>query len=189
MQDYRVYKYNNQNQIIEDLYINPENKTGETMISSQSNSAYNLSFYPEQQTLYEYGKNKDTTIVIKIQPKYSRKEVRKKVKNKIFNLEIIETYDNNQLEQLNIIRISKDSISNLHYRYNNKNEISSYYNKFTNSKSIITKWTTYSNEKESTYVINIDTVNDKFNNWIKKTYSIDNVVSNIIEREIEYYCH
>ncbi|PXY47150.1 hypothetical protein [Flavobacterium hydrophilum] len=187
LQEYRLYKYNNRNQIIEDLYFNPEDNTDETMVSDKSNGSYQLSFYPERKTFYEYKNNKDTTIVIKIQQKYSRKEVMKKIKNKISNVEIIEKYENNKLKQKRIINILKDSISNLHYRYNNKNEIDSYYNKFINSKRIVTKWTTYQNDKESIYTINIDIVNDDFNNWIKKIYSIKNVTDHIIERKIEYY--
>lgn len=187
LQDYRLYKYNNNNQIIEDLYFNPDNDTDETMISSKSNNSFQFSFYPERKTFYEYKNNKDTTIVIKIQPKSSRKEILKKIKNKISNVEITEKYSNDKLDELEVISILKDSISRLHYRYDDKKEINNYYNQFTNSKAIVTKWTTYKNEKESTYTINIETINDKFNNWIRKTYSRNNVVNNIIERKIEYF--
>ncbi|AOC95371.1 hypothetical protein BB050_02257 [Flavobacterium anhuiense] len=187
LQEYRLYKYNNDNKISEDLYFAQNNDSAETMTSDKSNNSFQLSFYPEGKTLYEYKTILDTTIIIKILTEYSRKEVLKQIKNKFSDVKITEIYNNNKLDQLEILSIVKDSISKLHYRYNDKKEIESYYNTFTNPKTIITKWTTHKNEKESILTTNIETTNDRFNNWIRKTYSMHNIINHIIERKIEYY--
>lgn len=189
LQDLRVYKYNEQNQLIEDLYLNPENLSGETLVSSESHDGYKLSFYPERQTLYEHKKIKDTTIVIKMSPKYSRKEVTKKVKNKKFELKIIEEYDKDFFKRSETTWISKDSSSTSVYYFGPKKEIRDYYLTFGNSKKIIykTKTSSYNQGEERVYVYAIDTVYDKFKNWIKKVYFIEGALDHMIERKIEYY--
>lgn len=193
LQDYRLYKYNKENQIIEDLYHNLENDSDETLFTSESKKGSKLSFYPERQTLYEYKKDKDTTIVIKISPKYSRKEVTKKVKNKNFELKIVENYSKDFLERKETNWTSKDSLSNCVYLYNSKKEVNSYYITFQNSKQIVykSKSNSYNNEQaeEKITIYNIETVYDRFKNWIKKTRSKDGEIESITERKIDYYCH
>lgn len=193
LQDYRVYKYNNENQLIEDLYTNPENDSDATLVTSESNKGTKLSFYPERQTLYEYKKDKDTAIVIKISPKYSYREVTKEVKNKNFELKIVENFVKGFLEKKQITWTSKDSMSNYLYLYNSKKEVRSYYFTFRNSKKIVSKSKSdfYNNgqEEENITIYNIDIVYDKFKNWIKKTRSTGGKIESIIERKIDYYCH
>jgi hypothetical protein len=75
LEDFRLYKYNDKNQLIEDLYLNSENDSDETIVSKADNQ---LTFYPERLTKYEYKVIKDTLISIKIRPKYNLKEVTKK---------------------------------------------------------------------------------------------------------------
>lgn len=193
LQDYRVYKYNNENQLIEDLYTNPENDSDATLVTSESNKGTKLSFYPERQTLYEYKKDKDTAIVIKISPKYSYREVTKEVKNKNFELKIVENFVRGFLEKKQITWTSKDSMSNCLYLYNSKKEVRSYYFTFRNSKKIVSKSKSdfYNNgqEEEKITIYNIDIVYDKFKNWIKKIRSKEGEIESIIERKIDYYCH
>lgn len=188
LEDKRVYRYNNKNQIIEELYLNEENTTGETMVSDESNGIHQLSFYPERQTLYEYSKKKDTVITVKIQPKYFRKEVIKKINNEKYSLEIIEKYKDNQLDEFTSTRTSEGMISKVHNRYNKNKHINNYYNTTTTDTGYIAKYTTYENEPESIYKTDIEVVYDKFNNWVKKIYSNNKIISTIIERKIEYYC-
>ncbi|MFH7000307.1 hypothetical protein ACHRVZ_20505 [Flavobacterium sp. FlaQc-57] len=193
LQDYRLYKYNKQNQLIEDLYHNPENDSDETLITSDSKDGYKLSFYPERQTLYEYKKDKDTTIVIKISPKYSRREVIKRAKNKNFELKIVENYSKDFLERKEINWTSKDSLSTRVYVYMGNKEVRDYYFSFQTPKKIVYKSKSnsynYEQEEEKITVYNIDTVYDKFKNWIKKTRSKDGEIESITERKIDYYCH
>jgi hypothetical protein len=189
LQDYRVYKYNEQNQLIEDLYLNPENESGETLVSSESHSGYKLSFYPERQTLYEHKKVKDTTIVVKISPKYSRREVTKKVQNKKFDLKIIEEYDRDFFKRSETTWTSKDSSSTAVYYFGPKKEIRDYYLTFRNSKKIIykTKSSNYNQDQEKVSIYTIDNAYDKFKNWTKKVYFNEGVLDHMIERQIEYY--
>lgn len=126
LQEYRLYKYNNDNKISEDLYFAQNNDSAETMTSDKSNNSFQLSFYPEGKTLYEYKSILDTTIIIKTLTEYSCKEVLKQIKNKFSDMKITEKYSNNKLDQVEILSIIKDSISKLHYRYNDKKEIESY---------------------------------------------------------------
>ena len=149
-----------------------------------------LHFYPERLTLYQYKKTKDTLISIKIRPKYNRKEVTKKLKTNNFSLEIIDDYDNDYLKNTRFIYTYKDSINEFSYYYKNKKEIRDYYKTFSTGKSIISKWKNegYGNNEERSEIIKIDIVYDKFENWIKKTYTKENLTTRIIEREINYYC-
>jgi len=193
LKDYRIYKYNKGNQLIEDFYFNPENDSDETLVTSDSKDGSKLSFYPERQTLYEYKKDKDTATVIKISPKYSRREVTKKVKNKNFELKIVENYEKDFLERKEINWTSKDSLSNRIYIYKGSKEVRDYYFSFQNPKKMVYKSKNdfYNNgqEEEEATIYNIDIVYDKFKNWIKKTRSKEGKIESITERKIDYYCH
>ena len=186
LQDYRSYKYNNKKQLIEDIYLNPENDSDETVVSK---SNYQLSIYPEKLTKYEYKESKDTLITIKIRPKYNLREVTKKLKTKLFSVEIKEEFDKDYLKNSKFIYTYKDSINESSYYYKNKKEIKNYYKTISTQKSIISKWKTegYGDDSERNDIIKIDVIYDKFKNWIRKSYSKENQITRIIEREIEYY--
>ncbi len=188
LQDFRVYKYNNQNHLIENLYHNPENEKGETVVTSESNKGYKMSFYPEKQTLYEHKKDKDTTIVTKISPRYSRKEVTKTVKNKQFELKIVEEYERDFLERSQTTWTSKDSLSDCTYVYGANKVIRDYYKTFKNAGKIVYKSKSdyYNQGEEKVDTTTIETVYDKYKNWIKKTYFREGVIESSIERELEY---
>jgi hypothetical protein len=189
LEDYRVYKYNKNNQLIEDFYYNSDNPEGQMMVSDVKDNSYQLSFYPEQQKFYDYYTIKDTNVIIIKKPKSLRKEIIKKVKNRKYSLEIIEKYDNNHLDDFTSVFISETMISKVHNRYNKNKAINNYYNTITTDTSYVAKYTTYENEPERTYKTDIEVLYDKFNNWIKKTYSRNKIIDTIIERKIEYYCH
>ncbi|KFF06674.1 hypothetical protein [Flavobacterium reichenbachii] len=186
LQDYRLYKYDQKNKLIEDLYLNPENDSDKTVVFKADNQ---LSFYPERLTKYEYKEIKDTLISIKIRPKYNLKEETKKLKTKKYTLEIKEDYDNDFLKSSRFTYTYKDSIKDLSYYYKNKKEIRDYYKTTITEKNIISKWKTegYANNEERIEIIKIDIISDKHKNWIRKTYSKANQTTRIIEREIEYY--
>jgi hypothetical protein len=40
LQDYRVYKYDSSSRLIKDLYINPENESGESLKTSEASGTY-----------------------------------------------------------------------------------------------------------------------------------------------------
>ncbi len=185
--DYRTYKYNDKNQLIEDFYHNSDNLKGETMMSNVNNNSFQLSFYPVQETLYEYKVFNDTIIVIKTLPKSSRKVINKKVKKSKYTLEIIEEYENNLLDEFTSKYVSEGLISTVHKRYTKDKRINNYYNTVTTDTSYVAKYTTYENQPESTYKSDIEVVYDKYKNWIKKTYSNNKIIDTIVVRNIEYY--
>lgn len=186
LQDYRLYKYNDKNQLIEDLYLNPENDSDETLVFKADNQ---LIFYPERLTKYEYKVIKDTLISIKIRPKYNLKEVTKKLKTKKYSLEITEEYGNDFLKNSKLIYTYKDSINYLSYYFKNKKEITGYFKTLSTQEYTISKWKNegYGNNEEQTEIIRINIIYDRLKNWIRKTYSKVNQTTRIIEREIEYY--
>ncbi|MBW1655113.1 hypothetical protein [Flavobacterium quisquiliarum] len=187
LKDFRIYKYNDKGQLIEDFYTSTENDSDQTLISKEADNGVMLSFYPERKIFYEYEKKKDTIITITIRPKFAMKEIRKSLKKPNFNFEIFEKYENNILVKKEITTTLKDSISEFHFRYDGNGQIDSYYNTFTNPRKRITKYTLSKNDKESLYIVNIDIVYDRFKNWIKKTYLINDKISGITERKIEYH--
>jgi hypothetical protein len=186
LQDYRLYKYNDKNQLIEDLYLNPENDTDETVVFKGESQ---MTFYPERLTIYEYKEINDTLISIKIRPKFNLKEVTKKLKTKKYSLEIKEDYDNDYLKNSRLNYTYKDSINEFSYYYKNNKEIKDYYKTTSTINNVTSKWKTegYGNNEERTDIIRIDVIYDKHKNWIKKTYSKENKTNRIIERQIEYY--
>lgn len=186
LQDYRIYKYNDKNQLIEDLYLNPENDTDETVVYKGDSQ---MSFYPERLTIYEYKEINDTLISIKIRPKFNLKEVTKKLKTKKYLLEIKEDYDNDYLKSTRFIYTYKDSKNEFSYYYKNNKEIKDYYKTTSTKNNITSKWKTegYGNNEERSEIIKIDLIYDKHKNWIKKTFSKANQITTIIERQIEYY--
>lgn len=190
MQDYRVYKYDNKNRLIEDLYINPENESGEGVKTSEANGIYKMSFYPQRETLYEYKENKDTLISVKVRPgKTSFKEIKKEIKKDKFSLEIIEEYEGDYHKNSRFIYKSKDSISDIRYYYKNKKEINDVYKTFITPEKIISviKSNFYSDHVDRISKVEIKIEYDLHHNWIKKTYSENKKISKIIDREIEYY--
>lgn len=186
LQDYRLYKYNDKNQLIEDLYLNSENDSDETVVYKGDSQ---MSFYPERITKYEYKVVKDTLISTKFRPKFNLKEVTKKVKTKKYSLEIKEDYDNDYLKSSRSTYIYKDSIKEFSYYFKNKKEIRNYFKTTITKENIISKWKTegYNNNEERSEITKIDILYDKYKNWIKKTFSRANQTTRIIEREIEYY--
>jgi hypothetical protein len=80
LQDYRVYKYDSSSRLIKDLYINPENESGESLKTSEASGTYKMTFYPQRQTLFEY-MIKDTLISVKVRPENPFKEVKKEIKD------------------------------------------------------------------------------------------------------------
>ncbi|MBE8728090.1 hypothetical protein [Flavobacterium hungaricum] len=185
--DNRLYKYNKQNQLTEELYLNPENPTGESVVFKSENQ---LSFYPNRQVIYEYKKIKDTLIISKIHPDYNNQEVIKKIKKPNYTLEITEEYDKSFLLKSRFLYTAKDSISDITYYYKGKKEIRDYYKTFTTPKTITSKWKMQgdSSDEEKNSITTIDTLYDERHNWIKKTYTSNNTSTYIRERKIEYYC-
>ncbi|MBB4804276.1 hypothetical protein HNP37_004363 [Flavobacterium nitrogenifigens] len=184
LQDYRTYKYNNQNQLIEDLYNNPKNPSGKTLIVNENQ----LSFFPEQQTLYEYQKIKDTSIVIKSTDAGARKEVTKSFKNSKFSFEIEEIFEKGFLYSSTSTYKYKDStVTNSNYYFGNK-QLSRYYNYYVYPQKLINKWKSDITAKEEDLEITDITIEyDKFKNWIRKTYTKNQSVIRTVNRQIEYY--
>jgi hypothetical protein len=190
LQDYRVYKYDSSSRLIEDLYINPENESGESLKTSEASGTYKMTFYPQRQTLFEYKRIKDTLISVKVRPgKTSFKEVKKEIKDDKFSLEIIEEYEGDYHKMSRFIYKSKDSISNISYYYKNKKEVVRFYKTLTTPERIVSviKSDFYTNGDERISITEIKTDFDVQKNWIRKTYSEDKKILKIITREIDYY--
>jgi hypothetical protein len=54
LQDYRSLNNMSSSRLIKDLYINPENESGESLKTSEASGTYKMTFYPQRQTLFEY---------------------------------------------------------------------------------------------------------------------------------------
>ncbi len=190
--DYRNYKYDKSKRLIEDLYSNPENESGETVKTSEGKGGYSMSFYPQRETLYDNKQCNDTLITTKTRTgKTIFKEVKKEVKNVKFSLEILEKYEGDYKESSRFIYKSKDTTSEISYYYKNKKEVYSFYKTTTTPKKIVyvDKSAFFSDGKERVSIIFIKTDYDAHKNWIKKTYSEGDKISRIIVREIDYYCY
>jgi len=187
LNNYSDYIYNSQNQLIQEVYVEP-NKNEETKIFENNSYRY----YRGIVTRYEYEKINDTVITITLLPKSSSKTVRKNIKTDKFSLEIREDYKTKRTEEYLLRRMftyNYNDSKNLWVStsYNDKNEIINYYKIVTTTKKIIRKWKFNMSKKEQSKIIKISLVYDWFGNWIKKSYSLDNSTNVVLEREIEYY--
>lgn len=192
LRHYNSYQYDKKSRLINELFINTKNGWGITIGKSITGNKDEKTLNPNDHITYEYNLIKDTLVITKtnITPKHTYKEIKRVLKTKRYILEVKEEYDNDYLQNSTQIYTSKDSISHNIFYYNNKKEISRYYKTITTPNSQIGNWNSEVNKgKESTQTINIEIVLDKFNNWTKKTYLSDNIITRIITREIEYYCH
>ena len=192
LRHYNTYQYDKKSRHLIESFINTKNGWGIVIGKSITGGKDEKTLNSNDYTTYGYSKSKDTMVITKTKftPKHTYKEITKKLKSENFIIEIKEEYDNNYFEKSTFTYTSKDSISNNIFYYNNKREISRYYKTITTPNSQIGNWNSEVNkEKESTQTINIEIILDKFNNWTKKTYLSDNIITRIITREIEYYCH
>ncbi|APY00052.1 hypothetical protein [Lacinutrix venerupis] len=183
---HRNYEFDTNNQLIKETYTNPKNKSGKIFSYEETNDGITASYYPVSNITYKYQLVNDTIIKTTLKQDLDRKEVSKTLIRKDSKIEIKNIFDSNKLKESRIIHSLKDSISNIHLRFNENNEVKRYYNKFTNPSSITTKWTMYKNDNESSFTIDIKTIYDQWNNWIKKIYSRDNIITEIKERKIIY---
>lgn len=192
LRHYKSYQYDKKNRLIKESFINTKNGWGITIDKSITGNNDEKTLNPNDNTTYEYNLIKDTLVITKtnITAKHTYKEIKRVLKTKKYTLEVNDEYDNDHLQNSTQIYTSKDSISHNIFYYNNKKEISRYYKTITTPNSQIGNWNSEVNKgKESTQTIKIEIVLDKFNNWTKKTYLSDNIITRIITREIEYYCH
>ncbi|WP_133158900.1 hypothetical protein [Flavobacterium alvei] len=190
LRHYNTYIYDKKNRLIKDYFTNTQNGFGITLGKSITGDKDEKTLWPNDSTIYDYKKIKDTLITIKLEQK-GWKEIKKELKSNIFTLEKLEKYNRDFLENSRYTYKSKDSIFDCTYYYNEKREIRSFYKTITTPKSIVSNWKSdgfYNNEArtETTY---IEIEFDAYNNWIEKKYSKDNATISLITREIEYYYH
>lgn len=184
---YNTYIYDKKNRLIKDNFYNTKNGFGITLGKSITGDKDEKTLWPNDSTIYEYKKIKDTLITIKLERK-GWKEIKKELKSNIFTLEILEKYNRDFLENSRYTYKSKDSIFDCTYYYNEKREIRSFYKTITTPKSIVSNWKNdFFNNEERTETVNIEIEYDAYKNWIKKRYSKDKIVISQVTREIEYH--
>jgi len=187
LRHYNTYIYDKKNRLIKDNFYNTKNGFGITLGKSITGDKDEKTLWPNDSTIYEYKKIKDTLITIKLERK-GWKEIKKELKSNIFTLEILEKYNRDFLENSRYTYKSKDSIFDCTYYYNEKREIRSFYKTITTPKSIISNWKNdFFNNEERTETVNIEIEYDAYKNWIKKRYSKDKIVTSQVTREIEYH--
>jgi len=187
LRHYNTYIYDKKNRLIKDNFYNTKNGFGITLGKSITGDKDEKTLWPNDSTIYEYKKIKDTLITIKLERK-GWKEIKKELKSNIFTLEILEKYNRDFLENSRYTYKSKDSIFDCTYYYNEKREIRSFYKTITTPKSIVSNWKNdFFNNEERTETVNIEIEYDAYKNWIKKRYSKDKIVTSQVTREIEYH--
>jgi hypothetical protein len=192
LRHYNTYQYDKKSRLIKESFINTENGWGITIGKSITGNKDEKTLNSNDYTTYDYNKFKDTMVITKTKftPKHTYKEIKKELKSNNYLFEVKEEYDNDYLHQSTHTYTSKDSIFNCTYYYKNKKEISRFYKTITTPTSIVSNWNSDINkDKESIQTTNIEIELDKFNNWTKKTYFTNNIITELITREIEYSCH
>ncbi len=190
LRHYNIYIYDAKNRLIKDIFYNTKNGFGITIGKSITGNQDEKTLWPNDSTIYEYKKTKDTLITIKLKRK-GWKEIKKELKSNDFSLVILEKYNRDFLENSRYTYKSKDSIFDCTYYYKEKKEIRSFYKTITSLKSIVSNWKSDSffDNEEKNETVYIETEYDAYNNWIKKKKSKDNITISLVTREIEYYHH
>jgi hypothetical protein len=190
LRHYNVYQYDKRNRLIRDSFVNTKNGWGITIRKSITGNQDEKTLNPNEDKMYEYSKLQDTTVVTEtnVTPKHTYKEVTKELKTNKFSLQIKDKYDDDFLYESTHNYTSKDSIYHCSYYYKDNKKISRFYKAITKPDMQIGTWNSHVGvDQESTQIVNIDTLFDKFNNWIRKAYSTDNKITQLIIREIEYF--
>ena len=192
LRHYNTYQYDKRNRLIRESFINTKNGWGITIGKSITGNQDEKTLNSNGYTTYHYDNYKDTIVITKTKftPKHTYKEVKKELKKNTYSLEVKDEYNNDYLHQSTHSYTSKDSIFYCTYYYKNKKEISRFYRTVTKPNVQVGSWNSnVGTDQESTQTTKIDTVLDKFNNWTRKSYSTNNITTQLIIREIEYYCH
>jgi hypothetical protein len=192
LRHYNTYQYDKKSRLIKESFINTEKGWGITIGKSITGNRDEKTLNSNDYTTYDYNKFKDTTVITKTKftLKHTYKEVKKELKTNTYSLEVKDEYDNDYLHQSTHTYTSKDSIFNCTYYYKNKREISRFYKTITKLNVQVGRWNSnVGTDQESTQTIKIDTVLDEFDNWTRKVYSTNNITTQLIIRDIEYYYH
>jgi hypothetical protein len=187
LSEWNEYRYDKENRIVEEKYFSADNPNHETMLEKEK---YNLSWYPEHLINYSYKKKLDTLITIKDRISVDKEEIRKRIKNEFFTLEIIEKYDKLKLNDVFEIYKTKDSTSEKMTFYEKDGTIRSQRITYETPNLIISTYKNFSpifNTLEQKTITAIDTVTDTNGNWTKKIYKENDEISKVIFRQIEYY--
>ncbi len=190
LRHYNTYQYDKNNRLIKESFVNTKNGWGISIGKSITGNKNEKTFYTNDDKTYVYSKLQDTTVITKtnITPKHTYIEVTKELKTNNFSLEIRDKYDNDFLYESIHNSTSKDSIFYCSYYYRDNKKISRFYKTITKPNIQIGTWNSdVGVDQESTQTVNIDTSFDEFNNWIRKAYSTDNKITQLIIRKIEYF--
>ena len=193
LRHYNTYQYDKKNRLIKESFINTKNGWGITVGKSITGNQDEKTLNSDDYKTYNYNKFKDTLVITKTKftPKHTYKEVNKELKKNTFSLEVKDEYDNDYLNQSTRTYTSKDSTFYCTYYYkHNSKSMSRFYKTITKPNIQIGTWNSnVGTDQEKTQTINIETTLDRFNNWTRKAYSTNNITTQVIIREIEYYSH
>lgn len=190
LRHYTLLEYDSENHLTKELNINTENGFG--VINKLGNTT-TKSLYSNDSTLYLYKEVGDTIIIDRerFEDLIVREKTYKDSKVEV-NIEEQIIKKRNFIFLIHKTVKSKDSTILEHKYYKDKNELKSYYNSYIYDDKIIHKWIDpimMKEEKpEKREVTNIKTSFDEKGNWVRKIYTRNGLITNEINRTIEYFC-
>ena len=190
LRNYTIFDYDSKKRLVKKLNINTKNGFGIILDKSFTGTVTRKDLNPNDSTFYEYENKLDTLIISEYQENKLEK-VKKTFKNKNIEIKIEQDYWRGRLSNTISTYKWKDSVKTEYRSYNDKLELSSYGNTITHNDKIesIWKYSMTNDSPENIVITKIQTIYDKYGNWINKSYIRNEIKEREIKREIEYNCH
>lgn len=190
LRNYTIFEYDSKKQLIKKLNINTKNGFGIILDKSFTGNVTRKDLNPNDSTFYEYENKLDTLIISEYQENKLEK-VKKAFKNENIKVEIEKDYWRGRLSNTISTYKWKDSVKTEYRSYNDKLELRSYGNTITHNDRIESIWkhSMTNTRPENIVITRIQTIYDKYGNWINKSYIRNEFKEREIKREIEYNCH
>ncbi len=144
---------------------------------------------PNDTTLYKHKINKDT-LITSIYRKGKLRTVEKTLSIKELNIKVTENHRFGYVSEREIKYMWPDSSKYAKERFDEKRKIRSYRYTNINPNKTISRYHDkfyFRNKPERKTVLNVNTLYDSKDNWIKKVYIRNNLISRITIRKIEYF--
>lgn len=190
LRNYTIFEYDSEKRLIKKLNINTKNGFGIILDKSFTGTVTRKDLNPNDSTFYKY-ENKLDTLIISEYEENKLEKVKKTFKNDNIEIEIEQGYWRGKLSNSFSTYKNKDSLKTKYIRYNDKLKLDSYRKTITYNDRIVSKWkhSMTNGRPENILITRIQTIYDKYGNWINKSFIQNEFKEREIRRVIKYNCH
>jgi len=190
LRNYTILEYDSKKRLIKELNINTKNGFGIILDKSFTGTVTRKDLNPNDSTFYKYENKLDTLIISEYQENKLEK-VKKIFKNENVEIEIKHDYWRGRLSNIVSTYKWKDSVKTEYRSFNEKLELRSFGNTISYDDYSVSKWkhSMTNGRPENIVITTIQTIYDKYGNWINKSFIRNEFKEREIKRVIKYNCH